>query len=204
MTDIPVTHLPDRQPEKSLTQKILHQIQRQYKLIWIHLINLISNFLGNDFIGCQFRIGLLKTLGIQIAKRCTVRGGSYFYGADLILGEKCFINRNCYFDLSAPVILEDNVVIGHGVTFITADHGIAGADRRAGSAIGKPITIGRGAWIGANATLLPGITIGAGSVVAAGAVVTKSIAPNTVVAGVPAKLLRELPEAVHSESPSKE
>ncbi|OUC13546.1 MAG: hypothetical protein B0A82_16685 [Alkalinema sp. CACIAM 70d] len=167
-------------------------------------MNLISNFLGNDFIGSQLRIGLLKTLGIQIAKRCTVRGGSYFYGADLVLGEKCFINRNCYFDLSAPVILEDNVVIGHGVTFITADHEIAGADRRAGKAIGRSIKIERGAWIGANVTLLPGITVGAGSVVAAGAVVTKSIVPNTVVAGVPAKHLRELPDACCAESHPEE
>jgi maltose O-acetyltransferase len=176
-------------PKLTLAQ----QIQRQWKLVWIHFINLMSDVLGNDFIGCKLRAVLLKFLGIQVGSGCTIRGGTYFYGADLILGQKCYLNRNCYFDLSAPVELEDNVVVGHGVTFITAEHAIGSSDRRAGKAVGKKITIGCGAWIGANVTLLPGVAIGSGSVVAAGAVVTKNVAPHTIVAGVPAKVLRRCP-----------
>ena len=57
-----------------------------------------------------------------------------------------------------------------------------------------PIVIGDRVWIGSNATVLPGVTIGDGAIVAAGAVVTKDVAPNTVVAGVPARLLRPLTE----------
>jgi acetyltransferase-like isoleucine patch superfamily enzyme len=56
----------------------------------------------------------------------------------------------------------------------------------------KPIVVKRNAWIGAAATILPGVTIGENSVVAAGAVVNKDVPPNTVVAGVPAKIVRQL------------
>ena len=55
-----------------------------------------------------------------------------------------------------------------------------------------PVHIGADVWLGANVTVLPGITIGDGAIVAAGAVVTKDVAPNTLVGGVPAKLIKEL------------
>ena len=55
-----------------------------------------------------------------------------------------------------------------------------------------PIHIGKNVWIGANATVLAGVNIGDGAVVAAGAVVTKDVEPNTIVGGVPAKLLKKI------------
>ena len=55
-----------------------------------------------------------------------------------------------------------------------------------------PIHIGKNVWIGANATVLAGVTVGDGAVVAAGAVVTKDVEPNTIVGGVPAKLIKRL------------
>jgi acetyltransferase-like isoleucine patch superfamily enzyme len=54
----------------------------------------------------------------------------------------------------------------------------------------KPVRVRDGADIGVNVVLLPGVTIGNGAIVGAGAVVTKDVAPNTIVAGVPAKFLR--------------
>ena len=56
----------------------------------------------------------------------------------------------------------------------------------------KPVVIGDDVWIGANAVILPGVTIGRHCVVAAGAVVTKDVPDNSVVAGVPAKILKQL------------
>jgi acetyltransferase-like isoleucine patch superfamily enzyme len=56
----------------------------------------------------------------------------------------------------------------------------------------NPVTIGDDIWIGANAVILPGVTIGDHSVVAAGAVVTKDVPPHTLVAGVPAKIIKTL------------
>jgi len=55
------------------------------------------------------------------------------------------------------------------------------------------VSVEDGAWIAARVTVLPGVTIGRGSVVAAGAVVTRDVPPNCLVAGVPARVLRELP-----------
>ena len=60
-----------------------------------------------------------------------------------------------------------------------------------------PIHIKDRVWIGANATVVPGVTIGENSIVAAGAVVTKDVPPNTIVGGVPAKVLKRIDENVN-------
>ncbi|MDO4565403.1 MAG: DapH/DapD/GlmU-related protein, partial [Clostridia bacterium] len=64
--------------------------------------------------------------------------------------------------------------------------------RREKLAYSKPVTIGNDVWIGGNCTILPGVTIGNNVIVAAGAVVTKDVPDNCVVAGVPAKIIRNL------------
>ena len=56
----------------------------------------------------------------------------------------------------------------------------------------NPVTIGDDVWIGAGAIVLPGVTVGNGAVIAAGAVVTRTVAPFTVVAGVPAESIRHI------------
>jgi acetyltransferase-like isoleucine patch superfamily enzyme len=88
------------------------------------------------------------------------------------------------------ITLEDDVLIGPKVNLVTENHPLDPVDRR--SLISKPIVIKRNAWIGAAATILPGVTIGENSVVAAGAVVTKDVPPNTIVGGVPAKVIKTI------------
>jgi maltose O-acetyltransferase len=56
----------------------------------------------------------------------------------------------------------------------------------------RPVTIGNGAWLGARCTILPGVNVGEGAIVAAGAVVTHDVPANTMVAGVPARAIRDL------------
>jgi acetyltransferase-like isoleucine patch superfamily enzyme len=74
---------------------------------------------------------------------------------------------------------------------VTAGHPVEPDQRRA-YFTAAPITIETNVWIGAAATVLPGVTVGAGSVVAAGAVVTRDVPPATLVAGVPARVVRRL------------
>lgn len=160
--------------------------------VLIHLANTISNALGQDVVSRVFRRGVLRLLGVRIGSRSQIDGGGYVYGGGLTLGRRCFVNRGCYFDLTAPITIGDDVEVGHGVTFITAAHELGPSRRRAGAVVPRPIVIGRGAWIGANATLLPGVQIGQGAVVAAGAIVVKDVPDNVVVGGVPARQIREL------------
>ena len=175
------------------------------KQIVIHVVNLLSNLLSTDPWSCKLRRKLLSFLGNQFGPRTVVWGGnSYFGGGKLTTGSDCFINRSCHFDFNESITLGSNVVIGHHVTFITAEHQIGDATRRAGPLLGKPIVVGEGAWIGANATILPGVVIGRGAVVGAGAVVTKDVPSHVVVAGVPAKVLRKLETAQDSEQTAKE
>ena len=82
--------------------------------------------------------------------------------------------------------------IGPRVNLITENHGIAPSRRT--FLASKAIRIGRNVWIGAAATILPGVTVGDNAIVAAGSVVSHDVPPNTIVAGVPAKVIREIGE----------
>lgn len=110
----------------------------------------------------------------------------------LTLGQWVFINSGCCFDLSAPITVGPGTQIAFQVTFITGNHEIGPPQNRAGEHRNLPIEIGAGVWIGARAVILPGVKVGDGAVIAAGAVVTKDVAANTLVVGVPARVLREL------------
>ncbi len=97
-----------------------------------------------------------------------------------------------YTHLEAPIVIGANCDIGPGVEFIPGSHDIGTASRRAGRGTAHPITVGNGCWIGARSVILGGVSIGDGCIVAAGAVVTQNVAPHTLVAGVPARVKRQL------------
>lgn len=111
-------------------------------------------------------------------------------GKNITFGKNIFINHDCSFLDLGGIVLEDNVQIGPKVSLVTENHPLDPAQRR--SLICSPIRIKRNAWIGAGAIILPGVTVGENSVVAAGAVVSKDVPDNVVVAGVPAKVMRQL------------
>ena len=112
------------------------------------------------------------------------------FGKNITLGRNVFLNSGCRFQDQGGIEIGDNALIGHCVVLATLNHDLAPAHR--GTVIPKPIKIGRNVWIGSNATVLPGVTIGDNAVVAAGAVVTKDVPANTIVGGVPAKVIRSL------------
>jgi acetyltransferase-like isoleucine patch superfamily enzyme len=113
------------------------------------------------------------------------------YGLNITVGRAVFIGCQCAFTGHAAIDIADQVMISHKVNLVTAGHPVE-PDKRRDYITAEPITIGTNAWIGAAATILPGVTIGADAVVAAGAVVTHDVPPATLVAGVPAKVIRQL------------
>ncbi len=110
------------------------------------------------------------------------------FGLNIEIGKNVFINHACTFMDRGGITIEDDVLIGPKVNLITTGHPLEIENRR--STLSKPIIIKKYAWLGANVTVMPGITIGEKAIVAAGAVVTKDVPPNTIVAGVPAKVIR--------------
>ena len=113
-------------------------------------------------------------------------------GKNIHLGKHVFINMGCKFQDQGGIFVGDGTLIGHNVVLATLNHARAPQDRA--SMVPAPIHIGQNVWIGANVTVLPGVTIGDGAIVAAGAVVTKDVPANTIVGGVPARVLRTIDE----------
>ena len=114
------------------------------------------------------------------------------YGKNITLGKGVFINEGCCFQDQGGIEIGDDVLIGQQVVIATLNHDLA-PNKRA-NMIPAPVKIGNNVWIGAHATILAGVTIGDNAVVAAGAVVTKDVPANTVVAGVPAKVIKNIEE----------
>ena len=110
------------------------------------------------------------------------------------IGSRCKISSHSF--ICEGVTIEDEVFIGHNVTFI--NDLFPGATNKDGSAQTEddweciPTVIKKGASIGSSVTILAGITIGERALIGAGSVVTKDVAPDTIVAGNPAKIIRKI------------
>ena len=117
------------------------------------------------------------------------------YGANVTLGDGCFVNHGAYFMDGAAVTLGRNVFVGPDCGFYTATHPLVAEERNAGWERALPITVGDNVWIGAKACLLPGVTVGEGAVVGAGSVVVRDVPPGVVAAGNPCRVLRPVTEA---------
>lgn len=114
------------------------------------------------------------------------------YGRNIHLGKNVFINCYCYFMDGINITVGDNVFIGPYCGFYNNNHPIKYSERNQGLEKALPIHIGNNCWFGANVSVMPGVTIGSGCVIAAGAVVTKDIPDNSMVAGIPAKVIKTI------------
>ncbi|HJF54259.1 MAG TPA: sugar O-acetyltransferase [Limosilactobacillus coleohominis] len=109
-------------------------------------------------------------------------------GSKVKIGKNTHLNYNTTLMSSDRITIEDNVKIAANCQFLANNHDLYDREKL----LCAPITIKNNAWLGAGVTVLAGVTIGENSVVGAGAVVTKDVAPNTIVAGVPAKVIKEI------------
>ncbi len=115
-----------------------------------------------------------------------------------------FVNVNCTFLDSGPIVIGERTAVGPCVQLLTPTHPLDPVDRiipADGSpghrAVSRalPVTIGSDCWLGAGVIVMPGVTIGDGTVVGAGSVVTKSLPPHVVAVGNPARVVRQLDPA---------
>lgn len=111
-------------------------------------------------------------------------------GKNTTIGKGVFINSGCRFQDQGGLEIGDGCQIGHNVVIATLNHGLSPEHR--GDTIPARVVLERNVWVGSNATILPGVTVGENAVIAAGAVVTKDVPANTVVGGVPARVIRTI------------
>ena len=143
---------------------------------------------------------VLRRFGAQVATTASVPTHLIIDNAvtgdyrNLRLGHLAYLGKGCFLDLVAPIDIGDEASVSGACVLLT--HGDPGTGRFMEQTyfqrVSGPIRIDRYAWIGAGAVVLPGVRIGECSVVGAGAVVTADVEPFTVVAGVPARLIRRL------------
>ncbi len=114
------------------------------------------------------------------------------YGYNISIGKNFYMNHSCIILDGAKVSFGDNALIGPQCGFYTAEHPLEASLRRKSIEMDRPITVGNDVWIGGGAKILAGVTIGDNCIIGAGAVVTRDVPSNTVVAGVPARIVKEI------------
>ena len=168
--------------DKELIQEIVEQNQR-----------LLQNLNAQRHYECEARQLISEITGQKIPKSTEIRLPFYTdYGHNIKIGERVFINSNVMMVDLGGITIGDDVLIGPGAYLLSVNHGLKPKQRKELEL--KPVLIKKNAWIGARATICPGVIVGENAVIAAGAVVTKDVPKNTVVAGVPAKIIKKIDE----------
>ena len=150
------------------------------------------------------RKAITAELFAEFGEGSFVQGPMYIhYGSHTHIGKRFFGNFNLTIQDDAEVWIGDDCNFGPGVTIVTPQHPLRPEERRslrdaegnpAHVCYAQPVRIGNDCWLGANVTVCPGVTSGNGCVSGAGSVVTKDLPDNSVAAGVPARVLREITE----------
>jgi len=146
---------------------------------------------------------------IYLGADCLIEGGLVTETPDAVISiaKNVYVGGGTVVDCVKAITIDDDVLISYGCTITDSDnHSIRYSIRKKdlkdwrnggkhdwSTTVTKPIHICKGVWIGAKAMILKGVVIGEGAVIGAGSVVTKNVPPYTIVAGNPAKIIREIP-----------
>ena len=139
-------------------------------------------------------IDATRGAGVVFGDQVTLNRFAYVQGGigGVRLGDHVEINNYTIINGTGGVDIGQDTLVGPGAKLISYQHGFRkGATIRSQPVEARPIRVGRDCWIGANAVVMAGVSIGDGAVVGAGAVVTRDVPPNTVVAGVPAVVIKQ-------------
>ena len=139
----------------------------------------------------QIRKLLSELIGSEIDSGSTIFVPFHTnFGRHIRIGKNVFINHACTFLDLGGITIEDDVQVGPKVNIITENHPVDPSQRKMLHL--KSVLVKRNSWIGAAATILPGVTIGENAIVAAGAVVHKDVDANTIVGGIPARIIKTI------------
>ena len=113
---------------------------------------------------------------------------------DVIIGDHTRTRIGLHNTIIGPVTIGSHVNLAQGITITALNHNFDDSEKRIDQQgiSTKEVVLEDDIWVGANAVILPGVTIGKHAVVAAGAIVTKDVPPHSLVAGVPAKVIRQI------------
>lgn len=169
-------------------KKILH-LKGMYRIIVFFLVNRV--FIRMHGVSCNIKRNLLNSIGCNIGENTTIVGPIECAGI-LITGKNCWLGKNLKVNGNGTVIIGNNCDLGPEVTFQTGGHQIGDVVRRAGNGETYTQIIGDGTWIGGRVTICNNTTVGKSCIIAGCACVIKDVPDNSLVGGVPAKLIRRL------------
>ena len=143
----------------------------------------------------ELRRELLAELLGGVGEGTDIRSPLYVdYGANTVVGARCFANYGLVVLDVAPVVIGDDVQIGPHVQLLTPTHPVEPGPRRDKWEAARPVTIGDNVWLGGGVIVLPGVSIGDDTVVGAGSVVTRDLPAGVVAVGNPARVVRRVDE----------
>jgi acetyltransferase-like isoleucine patch superfamily enzyme len=153
-------------------------------------------------IGRNVKISSMGSTGFIFGKNFSIKDFSIIesFGSikkesgSLSIGDNVGISEFCYFSIRGNLTIGDDVIVGPNVKIFTENHSfeVSEIPFRLQDETRNDVKIGSNVWIGSGATILPGVLIGDNVVIAAGSIVNKNVENNSLVGGIPAKLLKNL------------
>jgi acetyltransferase-like isoleucine patch superfamily enzyme len=171
-------------------------IGRNVKVRHGYLLSAGKNLILEDNVS----VNALSTEGITMGDHVSIARDSILFATGVIahkgkgihIGDRTGISARAYFAGQGGISIGKDVIMGPNVQIFSENHNFSDLDLtiKEQGVTKTPVVIGDNCWIGAGVTILAGVHIGDGCVIAASSVVSKSIPPNSIVAGVPAKVIK--------------
>lgn len=166
---------------------------------WVQVVRLINHA---SYDHARPRKRITKGPGVRISPTVSFRNGERItLGARARIGDRCTIWAG---DVSGRIVLGDDALLGPGVMITASNYETAAGRPVIGQRhIERDVVVGANSWLGANVIVLPGVTIGDGCVVGAGSIVSRSLPPDSIAVGSPARVVGRRDGAPESDDPSE-